>query len=160
MRSKYGLDVSYECMTTFDVRGDFCNEIFPNFTSFLKGIEVHRGFYAELVFTYKAEELRDKNSGWRVVAYTEFVAGTLASILFWAYDNIRAWVFITETCRVARDLNLELILRSIQDLTKALRIIEVVENTRFDTLPEHWGCRGDYDTGSVGRVGPGADYLY
>lgn len=61
---------------------------------------------------------------------------------------------------LARKLYLEPILGSMDNVTKALSIIEVVENTRFDTLSERWRFRGDYDTGSVCRVGPGADYLY
>lgn len=55
------------------------------------------------------------------------------------------------------DLNPEPILGSMGNVTKALRVIEVVENRRFDTLPEQCRWRGDYDTGSVC---PDADYLY
>lgn len=61
--------------------------------------------------------------------------------------------------RLARDTNLETIVHGIYNVTDAMQIIDVVENTPFDILPELWVCCGDYDTGSVVRVGTGADYL-
>lgn len=136
MRSKYGLSVPYQCMTTLDVRGDFGNAAFPRLTSFWKRIEVPRICYAEIppLFTYKAKEFRDENLAWLVVTCTEFVARKLHLIFFEAQDNLRMWVVSGDNCRLARDLNLEPILGSMENVTEALRILEVVENTRFEKM--------------------------
>lgn len=40
------------------------------------------------------------------------------------------------------------------------KIIRVVEETRFGTLPESWCCSDDYEAGIFGLVGPSADFLY
>lgn len=95
-----------------------------------------------------------------MVAYTGVLAPTLASLLLEAYDNLRVWEVSRNTWVLARDLKLEPILRSIENVTEALRAIEVVENARFSTFPERWCCHGDYDTGSVGLVGSSANHLY
>lgn len=61
MRSKYGLAVSFQCITSFYVRRDFRDEAFHRLTSFWKRIEVLRGCYAELppVLTYRVVDFRD-----------------------------------------------------------------------------------------------------
>lgn len=46
------------------------------------------------------------------------------------------------------------------NVTETMRIIEVIEATRFDTFPERWRCRDDYDFGIVERVARGAHFLY
>lgn len=57
MRSKYGLAITHQCMTMFDVRNNFCAAGFVRLTNFWTHIEVPRGCYTELplVFTHKAE---------------------------------------------------------------------------------------------------------
>lgn len=45
-------------------------------------------------------------------------------------------------------------------MSEALRVVGVIEGTRFDLLPERWRSRGGYDSGSVERTGAGADYVF
>lgn len=162
MRSKYDLAIPFQCMTPFSTRPGFRDNGFPRLTAFWRKIEVPRGCLAELppVFTYKAEELMDANSGWWVVAYTEFVLRVVAFLLFEAYDNIRAWAVSKDLIRLARGLNLEPSLGSMENVNEALRLLTAVEATRFDTLPERWRMRGTYEAGSIGRAGAGADYVF
>lgn len=162
MRSKYGLAVPFQCLTTFDTRPCFRENAFAELTRFWRRLEVPRGCYAELppVFSYKAEELKDPASGWWVVAYTEFVFRVVAFLLFEAYDNCKIWAVSPDLCRLAREVNLEPALGSMGNVNEALRIIGVIENTRFESLPERWRNRGGYDSGSIGRAGAGADYLF
>lgn len=117
---------------------------FTRLTSLWKLIEALRGFYAKLKLgcTYKAEELPDENSGWWVEAYTEFIARTLTFLLLDAYDHLHTWVVSRDKCRLARELNLEPISWSMNNVTKAMHIVGVVENTRFDTFTERWHFQG------------------
>lgn len=48
----------------------------------------------------------------------------------------------------------------MENVTEVNRVMLVVDETRFDTMPEHWRYCGGYEAGRVDRVGPGADFLY
>lgn len=76
------------------------------------------------------------------------------------YDKLRLWAVSPDTNRLAWDLNLEPVLGTTEYVTQAMRILDAVIGTRFDTLPERWRNRRERDSRSVGRVGPGADYFY
>lgn len=162
MRSKYGLAGSHQCMMVFDVCNSFRPACFVLLTSVWSRVKVPAGCYAEFppVFTYKAEELRDSTSGEWVVAYTEFAVRTLAFLLFEARNNLRLWAVSHDTCRLARELELEPTLGSMGNVTELNRIIRVVEKTRFDMFSERFRYCGNYDAGIVCRVGPGADFLF
>ena len=43
------------------------------------------------MFSYKIVDLMDPQSGWWILAYTEFAAKVAAFILFEVYDNCRLW---------------------------------------------------------------------
>lgn len=68
-------------MRTFDVPGRFSDGLFRRLTTFGSQIEVPHVCYVEraLGFTYNDEELFVPNSGWWVVAYTEFVSRVKAA---------------------------------------------------------------------------------
>lgn len=70
-----------------------------------------------------------------MVAYTEFVVQRLAFFIFEAYDNLRVRVVSRTTCGLAVDITLEPILDNMENVNEAMRIIQAVETTRFDTLP-------------------------
>lgn len=108
MRSKFGLTVPHQCLTTFYTLAGFRKKAFPELTRFWRSIEVPRGCYAELppVFTYKATELRDPSSGLWVVAYTEYMFRVVAFLLFEAYDNCRIWAVSRDFCHLAGELDL------------------------------------------------------
>lgn len=99
-------------------------------------IEFPRGCHVEFppVFPYKAEELQDENSGWWVVTYTEFIARTIASILFDVYDSLRLRAVSLDKCRLARDLNLKPVLGTMDNVNEAMRTLDVAGNTSFDTI--------------------------
>ena len=162
MRAKYGLAIPYQCLTAFDMQDDFRVAGFPRLTSFWRRIEVPRGCCAELppVFTYKAEQLMDPESGWWVVAYTEFVLRVAAYLLFDAYDNLRVWAMSPDMTRLLKEIDLVGPLGSEANSTEALRIVAAIESINFDNQPENWRSRGNYASGSTGRNGPGADYVY
>lgn len=63
------------------------------------------------------------------------------------------------TYRLARDLNLEAVLGTMENVNEAMRILVLVSSTRFDTFPVRWRNLSEHDGESVGRVGPGADYF-
>lgn len=95
-----------------------------------------------------------------MVAYTEIIARTVAFLLFDVYASFRLWAVSPDTFHLACDLNLKPVLGPMYIVTESMRILDVAGNTRFDTLPVHWRNHSEYDSGGVGRVGPGADYLY
>lgn len=68
------------------------------------------------MFTYKEEEFRIENSGWWVVAYSKFVARKLAFSFFEPYENLCVWAVSRDTSRLARDLNLEPIPGSMENV--------------------------------------------
>lgn len=162
MRAKFSLAVPYHCLTVFDTRGDFRSNGFPQLTKFWRLLEVPRGCNVELppVFTYKAKELMDSESGWWVVAYTEFVLRVAAYLLFDAYDNIRLWAVSPDLLRCVKDLDLEGPLGSAANAKEARLIFSVVEATRFEKDPERWRQRENYECGSIGRTKTGADFIY
>lgn len=162
MRSKHGLAVPYQCLTTFDTGGCFRDSAFPRLTSFWRRIEMRHACPAELppVYTYKAEEFMDPNSGWWVVAYTELVLCVISFLLYEAYENVRISAVSPDLIRLTRDLDLETPLGSIQNAAEALWILTVIKSTLFDSLPERWCQRGSYQSGSVGRVRDGAYFIY
>lgn len=144
MRAKYGLAIPYQCMTAFGVGGEFRCAALPRLTNFWKQIEVPRGWHAVLPpsFTTRRKSSLKKNSGWWVVAYTESVVRTVAFSFFDAKESLRVWALSQNTCRLAQYLNLEPVFRTIANVTEAIRILDVVTNTRFDTLPIRWRNRG------------------
>lgn len=117
---------------------------FPTLTNFWERIEVPRGCHVLLppAFIYDAEELQDAESGWWVVAYTELVSRTMAFVLLDAYDSLWLWALSPDTFPLARDLNLDPVLGLMKNLTEVMLILDVVSNTRLDTLPIRWGNRG------------------
>lgn len=77
--------------------------------------------------------------------------------LFEVYDNCNNWSVSPDICLLVRDVNLEPHLGSTENVNEAPRIITVIDNTWFDSLPERWRNSGGYDCGSIGRSAAGAD---
>lgn len=88
------------------------------------------------------------------------MARKLAFILFKAYNNLRLWAMSCDNCFLARLLDSEPLLCSMNNLNEVNKIIRVVDDARFYTFPELWPCRGGYEADIVGRVGSDADFLY
>lgn len=94
-----------------------------------------------------------------MVGYTEFVLRVMLFLLYEAYNN-RIWEVSPDLIRLARYLDLETPLGSIENGTEAFRIMTVVESTRFASLPESLRQHANYESGTIGRVGAGADFVY
>lgn len=65
-----------------------------------------------MVFTYRSPELRDPESGWRVVDFIEFAAKTPEFLLVEDYDSFRLWFISLERIHDIRELDLDLVLGS------------------------------------------------
>lgn len=91
---------------------------------------------------------------------TEFVVWNLSFLLFDGLENLRIWALSSENCRLAQEPTLEPILGSIENVTAVDRILHVVEETGFDTMPERWSWSSGYEAGNFGRVGTATDLLY
>lgn len=81
--------------------------------------------------------------------YTKFIRHSLSFILFETYGNICIRALSSDALRVERDVNLEPIIGSMSNVTEAIQINKVGEETRPYTSKERLRCRGDYDSGSV-----------
>lgn len=84
----------------------------------------------------------------------------MAFLFFHDYYSLRLWDVSPDKLRLVRELNFNPVLRTMANVTEEIRILDVVANTRFDTIPIRWRNSGEFDSGSVGRVGPDADYLH
>lgn len=147
-------------LTVPSISACFHDVTFPKLTEFWKRFEVLRHCYGKLprLLFYNAEDLRDSRYGWLVVAYTEFMARTLAFLLFEAYEKLGFRAVSPDTCHLARELHQELILSSAENAKGDLCILTAVEPTELSKLPDRWSFRIAYGGGSSGCVGPGAYY--
>lgn len=129
-------------------------------------LEVCHGFKIEQepVFSHKPRVLiDDPKSGMWVVRFTKRVIHVCASLLIAAYEEYRLWYVPTDIISFARGLSMamEVVLGSHSNVRKLLEILEVIESTRFDTIPNAWNCRTsracDYHSG---RYAQGGDFVY
>ena len=88
LRSSHGWFMPWHLRHQGAFRHRYSNRVFVPVTDHWKRFEVPRNCYVELppIFTYKPQALRDEDSGWWVVAYTEHAAKVAAFTLFEAYD--------------------------------------------------------------------------
>ena len=162
LRSRYGRPVPYQCLSTFGVRRSFMERAFCELTGYWSRIEVPRGCSAELpmVFSYKMRELMDPQSGWWVVAYTEFAVKVAAFILMDAYDRFRLWALSPTLISQLLMLDLDGALGNAENARELRRMLRVINDTDFSSLPNWWSARGDAESRSPGRTGIGADWVY
>ena len=92
-RSRLNRAVPYECINMFGLQDGYFVNGFAELTPQWRKLEVPRGCNAELpmIFSYKMDELRDPQSGYWVIAYTEWVVKVAAFVLFDVYDSYRLW---------------------------------------------------------------------
>ena len=162
LRSKYGRPVPYQCLSTFGVRRSFFERAFCALTPYWSRIEVPRGCAAELppIFSYKMRELMDPASGWWVVAYTEFAVKVAAFVLMDAYDRYRLWALSPTLITQLLRLNLDRALGNAGNVRERRRLLRVIQDTNFNVLPDWWSARGQVESRSPGRTGPGADWVW
>lgn len=161
-RSKYGVAVPYQCLNTFGLKGEYFQRAFPRLNQAWQRIEVPRGCNVELppVFSYKSCELKHRDSGWWVVAYTEMAAKTAAFVLFDAYDQFRLWALSSLMIEHIRALDLVAVLGNRQNADELLEFLLKIEATNFASLPSSWTARGQSVSAAPGRSGPGADFVW
>ena len=136
-------------------------------TSHWRSIEVPRGFYAELplVFSYVTSRfLDDRDSGFWVLAYTEFAAVTAAFLLWDAYDNRRLWYLSRHMIRFIRELDLGPVLGSAENYQEVLRFLNLIEAKDWSTVPESNSFRergySNRQDLSPGKTGSGGDFFH
>lgn len=104
-------------------------------------IEVPMGFYVELppVFTYKGSPLRNPRSGCLVVGDTEFLAKTVAFVLFEACNNYRIWRLSRRMIAFMQKLSLKPVLRHDRNVEELTHSLSLKSETYIRQLPQHWG---------------------
>jgi len=129
-------------------------------------------FEMEPLFSYKSGALiQDRDSGLWVVAYTERVVRICSGLLYDVYDTYRLWWVPPTVIAFARQLGYAMAtaLGSESNVDEVLELLDVVEATRFDDLPDAWrdrvthnpNRRVDYHSGCRNPVSDiGADFCY
>ena len=137
-RTKTGLAIPYQCTTHHLMTDEGRRAAFPRVTSGWDLIEVPRGCHAELppVFSYKGSVLRDRYSGWWVVAYTELIAKTAAFVLFDTYDSLRLWSLSKRCIAFCRQLDLVPVLGNAENAREFMDLLNLIEETDFASYPE------------------------
>ena len=161
-RSRLNRAVPYECLNMFGLHDGYFLNGFAELTPQWRKLEVPRGCNAELpmIFSYKMDELHDPQSGYWVVAYTEWVVKVAAFILFDVYDSYRLWALSPAMIEAIGQLNLDQALGNRENARELRRLVAVIENTRFSDFPAEWRARGSHASLDPGRQGPGADFIY
>jgi len=161
-RSRLNRAVPYECINMFGLQDGYFLNGFAELTPQWRKLEVPRGCNAELpmIFSYKMDELRDPQSGYWVVAYTEWVVKVAAFVLFDVYDSYRLWALSPAMIEALGQLNLDQALGNRENARELRRLVAVIENTRFSDFPAEWRARGSHVSLDPGRQGSGADFIY
>lgn len=102
----------------------------------------------------------EQKFGWWLVAYTEFCRHFCVFLIFEDDDNVRILAVSRYLICQAQELNLEPMLRSMENVKELTHILNVIDGTRFDTLPKRWCHPGEDPFCSVGRSGCAVDYMY
>ena len=76
----------------------------------------------------------DAQSGWWVVAYTEFAGKVPAFILDEAWDNCRLWTLSGDMLRLIYNLDLQVVLGDEANAEECRRLLTAVSYTHL-TLP-------------------------
>jgi hypothetical protein len=170
LRARHGRAIPYHCLTTFALRGTYFQRAFAELTQFWSRLEVPRGCLAELpmVFTYRMRELMDPESGWWVVAYTEYAMKAAVYILMDVYFNYRLWCLSPHLIDAFEGLDLGVALGCGANVCEFRRLLGVMRSIDYSIRPSDWTARGDNADNTPaersrrgwGRQGPGADYVY
>lgn len=163
-RSKFGRAIPYQCVTVFSMKDSYFRKAFCGLPNHWRTIEVPMSCAVEspMIFSYRARQLMDPQSGWWVVAYTEFAVKTAAFILMEVYDNFRLWSLSPDMIGAIRSLDLTRALGCVENVRECLALLDVIEGTNYEALPSSWRNRGTrfVESRSPGRCGPGADWVY
>lgn len=163
VRETTGYAVPYQYLTQNNITVARRGDAFARLTVGWSRIEVPMGCYAELppVFSYKGSAMMDPRSGYWVVGYTEFVAKTVAFVLFDAYDNFRLWRLSPRMIEFMWKLDLKPVLGSERNIDEFEYMLGMIEDTDFKRLPQHWGSRSKRrDVSDLSGRGVGADWFY
>ncbi len=167
LRSLTGRIIPFHVLHHHCFRHRYLEEFFVGLNTGWKRLEVPRGCVAELpaVFSYKTSELLDPQSGWWVVAFTEWAAKVAGAVLGDVYDTFRLWYLPPLMIAGIRSLDLVTVLGNATNAAEMRRLLAVIEATDFSTKPDHWNERSKrLGTHAVehspGRAGNGADFIY
>ena len=94
----------------------------------------------------------DPQSGWWVVAYTEFAAKVAAFVLFDVYGRFLLWALSRDCLVLFDNLDLSCILGNERNASEFRRLCDVIRNTDFERYPHEWRRRGTHDASPGRRV--------
>lgn len=106
---------------------------FPLPPDFWWEIQLPEGALVELpiVVSHLLSRLKNKNSGWWVVAYTEYAARAAAFLLSEFYDSLMLWYVPPALATVIRSLDLAFVLGSEESVRELHGLLRVIEGTDF-----------------------------
>lgn len=89
----------------------------------------------------KRSSLRDPRLVYWIIGYTEFVAKTVAFVLFDAYDNFCIWRLSRRMSEFMQKLSLKSVLGSDRNVEEFTHILSLIAEINFRQVPQHWGSR-------------------
>lgn len=109
-------------------------------------LSVFQGFFFEQepVFAYKSRmSIEYLNTGLQVVSYTEVVVRVCDAVLLDVYGEYRLWFVPSDVIDFVCKLCMRIIvaLCSLPNVREVLKLLDVIESTRLNTMPEMWRQR-------------------
>ena len=106
---------------------------FVNPTAFWDSIQLPAGCLVELptVVSHTLSRIRNRNSGWWVVVYTEYTARAAAFILSEVYDSLILWYVPPALRALIRSLDLSWVLGNESNVEELGGLLDVIAGTNF-----------------------------
>lgn len=164
--SALGRFVPYHLLCCYNLTEQARDRLFPLIPPLWSRLATCHGFRVEQepIFSYKSGALvEDPQSGLWVVAITERVTRVCAALLVAAYAEYRLWYVPPDIIAFARELGMSLAapLGSRDNVRELSEFLEVIESTRFDSLPATWNCRPNRAVDHhLGGSEASADFFY
>ncbi len=132
---------------------------FPTPTAFWNSIQLPEGALVEMpgVMAHLPSKLRRRESGWWVVAYTEYAARAAAWLLSEVYDSLLLWYVPPALIELMTSLDLSFVLGNQQNVEELRGLLRVVSQTDFSLHSPAQRLRMSHGRASTSAA---ADYLY
>ena len=112
------------------------------------------------IFSYRMLDLKDPESPYWDVAYTELCVYTASFIMRDVYDRFRLWALSPTILEHLLVLDLDGPLGSGDNAREFRELLGVISDTESHNLRHWWSARGEGGSRSPGPVGRGADWVY
>lgn len=128
-------------------------------TSFWHSIQLPEGALIELpgVVAHVPSQLRRRESGWWVVAYSEYAARVAAFILGEVYDSLLLWRAPPELITLIRSLDLTFVLGNEENVAELHGLLRIIANTDYRYHEPAQRLRLAHNRASQAET---ADFLY